>query len=484
MRKTLLADVLRSFSKEEMKRFIQFVSSPYFNTSEATAKLLKEIGRFHPLIDGRGVSKEILFEKVYGEKKYSDTLMRKLISNLLHLSEKFLTVENQQLAECSLLAGLRTKKLYTQFSKKIESLTTEDDNSIINEDVFLFSSLIESERSIYLYEIDRAREYDIAVLNTFKYETLYYFYNLARTYIRASHNLIYNPSGKETLILGIVSSIDFDKLSKSIKTADPVRKEVLLHLFDLIKMELTKDGSLFPGIKNFSFKYSQMHPGTTTYIGYIYMFEFISYQLKNGNREYIFERHEIYRQLEKYSYSTNPGQMSLILFNNIFFSGIVTRDPDFSEYVLGKYISGIESKGNPELNKFYRAWLLFQDGKYAESLKLITTFSTSGFILDDHVITPSVKRLVLMLNFELGYFDEALYSLDSVSHFMRSSKKLSEIQKESMILFTKVFRQLLLLKINNRQFSYRSARASIGNEVSAGNNWLIGKLDELEKSDD
>jgi hypothetical protein len=484
MRKTLLAEVLRSFSKEEMKRFIQFADSPYFNTSEATAKLLKEIGRFHPVIDGRGVSKEILFEKVYGAKKYSDTLMRKLISNLLHLSERFLTIENQQLAECSLLAGLRTKKLYTQFSKKIESIAPDGNNSIINEDVFLFSSLIESERSIYLYEIDRAREYDIAVLNTFKYDTLYYFYNLARTYIRASHNLIYNPSGKESLILGIVSSIDFEKLNQSIKTADPVRKEVLLHLFDLIKMELTKDGALFPGIKNFSFKYSELHPGTTTYIGYIYMFEFISYQLKNGNREYIYERHEIYRQLEKYSYSTNPGQMSLILFNNIFFSGIVTRDPDFSEYVLAKYISIIESKGNPELSKFYNAWILFNKGNFAESLKLITTFSTSGFLLDDHVITPSVKRLTLMLNYELGYYEEALYLLDSISHFMRNSKKLSETQKESMIFFTKVFRQLLMLKMNNREFSIRSARASIGNEVSAGNNWLIEKINELEKAGD
>lgn len=481
MRKTGLADVLRSFSKEEMKRFIKFADSPYFNTSLATSKLLKEIGKFHPGFEDKGASKEILFEKVYDSRKYSDTLMRKLISNLLHLSEKFLIIENQHLADCSLLAGLRKKKLYDQFLKKIESLVPYGDNSTINEDIFLIGSLIESERSIYLYEIDRAREYDIAVLNNFNYNTLYYFYNLARTYIRATHNLIYNPSGKETLIIGIVSSINFEKLKKNIENEDQLRKEVLLHLFDLMEMELTKDETLFTRIKSFSFKYSELHPGTTTYLGYIYMLEFISYQLKNGNRKYIYERHEIYRQLEKYSYSTNPGQMSLILFNNLFFSGIVTADPVFSDYVLEKYISSIESKGNPELNKFYRAWLLFKKEKFTESLKLITSFSTSGFLLDDHVITPAVKRLILMLNFELGYYDEALYLLDSVSHFMRNSKKLSETQKESLAFFTRVFKQLLLLKINNKKFSIRSARASIGNEVSAGNNWLLEKLEELEK---
>src|SRR5690349_9138914 len=93
MHNSSLFSILKTFSKTEIKSFGKFVDSPYFNTSEATALLFHEVRKFYPLFESDELTKEALFIKVYGNGKYSEDLMRKLISNLIKLSEEFITQE-------------------------------------------------------------------------------------------------------------------------------------------------------------------------------------------------------------------------------------------------------------------------------------------------------------------------------------------------------------------------------------------------------
>ena len=301
MERTSLHEILNSFSKDEIKKFVRFVQSPYYNTSEATTKLIIEISKFYPDFNHKNFNKEYLFEKVYGNVEYSDSLMRKLISNLIVLSEKFLIAENDESSHLDLLSSLRKKNLYKHFAKKFDSLISNNDTGSINENVFLFSSLAEVENCQFLYETGKYFEYESSLSDIFNYDALYYFYRLTQSFIRVSHTSKHDPTGREPEILAIVKAIDFAKLRKDLKYAGFIRKETLLHFFDLIELELTKDESLFSKIKNFSIEYSSAHPEESTYIGYIYLFEFINYKIKQGDRQYLFERHEIYTQLEKYS---------------------------------------------------------------------------------------------------------------------------------------------------------------------------------------
>lgn len=124
MENSSLIKILKTFTKREIKAFEKFVDSPYFNTSEATALLFQKIKKYYPLFESNELIKESLFTKIYVGQKYSEELMRKLMSNLIKLSEEFITQE--KLKELKyyksnfMLNGLLDRKLTAQFAKKYE----------------------------------------------------------------------------------------------------------------------------------------------------------------------------------------------------------------------------------------------------------------------------------------------------------------------------------------------------------------------------
>ena len=100
MQNSSLTRVLKNFSKDEFKSFGKFVHSPYFNTSEATILLFEEMKKFYPLFAKKDFTRENLFHAVYGDKDYRDELLRKLISNLIKLSEEFIFINNIKYIKC------------------------------------------------------------------------------------------------------------------------------------------------------------------------------------------------------------------------------------------------------------------------------------------------------------------------------------------------------------------------------------------------
>jgi hypothetical protein len=467
-----------------MRSFEKFVDSPYFNTSEATAKLFKEIRKFYPEFDDENFTKEFLFEKVYGKVTFSDDLTKKLLSNLIHLSERFLSVENHIWADVNLLYGLCEKKLYKQFTRKLKSVTGGRSESLISEDVFLIDSLIEVEKCIYFSNTNKFQEFEESVLNLFNYDTLYYYYRLAKSLIRAKHASVYNPTGKERLVLSIVNSIDFEKLRNDLTDVDVIKKDILMNFIDMIQLEITKDELLYKRVKEFSILYSTihpLHPQEGIYLGVLYILKFLNYKIRNGNREYLYERHEVYKQLEKYTYSKDPQQVSFVLFDNWFFSGIMTGDFKFSKYISSKYLPFIESRGDEKLKNFYTAWIFFIEKKFTESLKLISTFNTTILTLNGDILITYIKRIELQLNFELGHFETALNQIDSLNHFLKVNKKINDSLKKSLTKFMKVFRQLVMLKLKGKDFNLREAKNKFERDISVSRDWILEKIKEAKQ---
>ena len=61
MLKSSLLEILRTFSKQELIKFEDFVRSPYFNKKENVVKLFLEIKKYAPEFESENLDKE----KVY-----------------------------------------------------------------------------------------------------------------------------------------------------------------------------------------------------------------------------------------------------------------------------------------------------------------------------------------------------------------------------------------------------------------------------------
>ena len=90
MIKSKAIDILRTLSKAEFNRFEKFVESPYFNTNNSIIRLVNELINFHPDYNSDEITEEYLYKKIYGKDKFSYSLMRNLMSEMLHLSESYL----------------------------------------------------------------------------------------------------------------------------------------------------------------------------------------------------------------------------------------------------------------------------------------------------------------------------------------------------------------------------------------------------------
>src|ERR1043166_6894902 len=85
-----LIEILKTFDKEELKRFGRFIDSNYFNTNERIALLFKSLKKFYPEFDSNNLNAEQLFAKVYNDKKFDEKTIRYLLSVLMDLAEKFI----------------------------------------------------------------------------------------------------------------------------------------------------------------------------------------------------------------------------------------------------------------------------------------------------------------------------------------------------------------------------------------------------------
>ncbi|MGC8859536.1 MAG: hypothetical protein ACP5P3_10595, partial [Ignavibacteria bacterium] len=87
--------LLKSFSDDELKKFRRFLQSPYFNTGSKVIDLYNLLCKFYPDFKSKLLNKETLYFRLHnGKKKYKDSTMRDLLSELLDLMQKFLTLEN------------------------------------------------------------------------------------------------------------------------------------------------------------------------------------------------------------------------------------------------------------------------------------------------------------------------------------------------------------------------------------------------------
>jgi hypothetical protein len=63
--KSKIIDILRTFSSKDVKRFRDFLESPFFNESENLVKLYNSLLEFYPDFEDENLTEEFLNRNVY-----------------------------------------------------------------------------------------------------------------------------------------------------------------------------------------------------------------------------------------------------------------------------------------------------------------------------------------------------------------------------------------------------------------------------------
>lgn len=140
MQSSKLINLLKTFSKDEMKKFEEFVSSPYFNKNSNTLKLLRYIEKYSGNYESIKLKREEAYSKIFPGKSFNNKIMKNLMGELLKHGWKFLEQygyeKNADAKYNNLLKELLRRNQYLTFANKFKEAEALLIKSGIGEEYF------------------------------------------------------------------------------------------------------------------------------------------------------------------------------------------------------------------------------------------------------------------------------------------------------------------------------------------------------------
>jgi hypothetical protein len=478
MKNSQIVKILRTFSKAEIKSFGIFVNSPFFNTSEATVKLLGAINRFFPDFSGADFTKQKLFAQVYGKRKYSNELFNKLISNLIKLSLEFIAVNNHSTKQHSLLRGLRKKKLENLFRSKYKKISGEFESENLNEGDILSQILVNLENSNLYLDIDDYYRFDISNKRNMELNTLHFLERLAAIYIEKTNVAITPESESSNIVQRLNENIDYENLYEQISNSNLYYKKRLLHFLSMILLHKTRNERLYHEIKASLFD-TPLEDTDIINLGYIYLLDYITFRIKAGDDSFLHERHLVYKKIEHESFASGNVKIIFTFFRNFILSGINTGDFEWSKYVLNKYIHEIEGKGNLGIEYYFRSLISFHEGNFEEALRQINKLDLKKMTVDTFSFFFDIRFLKFKIYFELNYIEESLGMIDSFEHSLKKDTRINKSLQPAYKGFVKYYKKLVQCRIKEDYSGIAEITERIISERVNEKKWLLKKAGEL-----
>ncbi len=485
MVKSKAIELLRTFTKSEIKEFDKFLKSPYHNVYETVIKTYSIVIKFYPGFDNEKLDYKYIFSRLYKNKKYNEALVRNVLSDLLKAEEDFLAhsalkaspLEKHRLVNNELI----NKNLFTHFSKNLKKAIISLENCERNDVEYFYY------KHSYLLQ-----SYTVSQIITHEYEDTFQYFTEAEKplaeYVAVLLSNFYMP----------VTSFDFTSINTNeIKKINPLLYNTTLDIFSHVDknsneviqtfyfyymLYSTRKNEYYFLLKNNVKKYEKRFEQATLREFYIMLHNFCLDKFNLGDKDFSSEYNEILDIFIEKEYFTRPGSkyISQPGFRNVIIMKVKLKDFDGAmEFAEGHY-----KKLAPEVqesNYYYStAFICFYLKKYEESVKNLGKVK-----YDEYLLKLQTENLMLQNYYELGYEEESLYKIDALIHYMNLNKRIPENYLLLYSAFAACLKKLILCKNNkqNDSIAQKNVIAELKKEIESGSMtskaWLLEKISEF-----
>ncbi len=487
MIKSAAIELLKTFSKDEMKEFSVFINSPFHNTNKSIVKSFDVLKKYYPGFDNKFLSKEILYRKVFPGKQYNEQTVKSILFNLTKLSEEFLTykrfLNNPILRQFELVGEIldRNKfELADKYFKDYEKML--NDSNGITEEFFKDKMDFESLKVQMNFRKDSPQATLENIYNQADYHIRFSLMRLSNfIHDLKTNEIVFNAVYKHGFIEEFISNLNLEEtLSHLEKNFTQSYNEVTaIYVLRILFYLNPKEEKYFYQMKELFIKNINVFHHHEIY-NHFQILEGVCWVLqKEVNREK-FERelYELYiLRLEKGVYSPDQKYMRVILYRAIFVITMKYKDFKYIENYIDTYIEKLLPEHRVNMRNYSNALLYFEKREFEKSLgySIKINFELFAFRYD-------IRQLMFKVYYELGYFEEALSLIDTHRHFISNNKTVSERYKELHTNFLKYYSILLKIKMGNTGLEPELIRRKISDENNlVEKEWLLSKADEFLK---
>lgn len=433
-------ELLAGLEGPDLKSFSRFIRSPYFNQSPILVTLFNTLREYHPDFSSRKLTKEYLYASLYGERKFSDTLIRYNLHHLARLLKEFLMVvhfrNNSPMKNEALrmeLAGRDMRKIYYRLDKQMESDCNESmlEKFKRTSDRFYFDLMTnEKSRKNYLEkEVDKLKEALIHFTGFFITESVKHNGELL------NYSKIYNIKSASSFVRNYVKFLNLDKVRFLIKNGLKDNSLMLSYVY-LLKAFLN-----FENVKEY---YTYRNHLIEHYLSlskdevHFLFGRLVDYCVEKINskdekkKQFAKELAEVYNfMLLNKCYQTKGNKyLPDSLFRNIVVNYCRLKKFEDAEEFVQTYRSELARQLKDNIVNHSYANINFEQKNYHAALGYLkkVDYKNFNYRLD-------YRMLLIKIHFEMGKYVEVIDLCDAFKQFINSNMNISEEKRAALNSF-------------------------------------------------
>ncbi len=455
MKNTKLIRLLKSFDKNEFTDLRSFVKSPFFNKRHKVTELLEALCKYYPSFKVSEIPKEKIFAAVYRNAKYSDELMRNLISHLYKLAEEYLEQKGFRddfiNRKRYLLKELTQRDQFKLFEKNLK-ITNDylSRNKILDSEYFLKHYFIELE---VIHFLNRSKSAPFLVNDNAQKiaDNLLHFFLIAMMGI---NSYMINQSK---------NAFDYDfKMSFLSKILEHIEEKgyehmphILMH-YNSIKLLMTGEERYFYGLRNVLFNQRNEFGAVDIYNIYVFLNSYCYRRYTAGDIEFARLGLELYKNMFENNAHATQGYAHHILFKNVVTCALSVNKTAWTEYFIEKYKDELQAEHRESSYNLCNAFLKFHLGNYRGALTCL-----SKITMEDITYKIDAKALTAKIYYCTNAHESLLSHFDSYRHFLKTNHMIPARLKETHLGFVNYMSRFVNLKDKNDEAALEVLSAEI-----------------------
>lgn len=492
MLKSKAIDILKTFSKDEFKRFEDFVASPYFNKSKSLASLVSSLKKFSPEFNSEEMTEQYIYGKIFTNNKYSYSMMRNLMSELLQLCEKFILNDrlNKNLFSnpenlINLLEEYQYRGLENLFKIRFKKVEEEIENLGIDVELYRVLSRLEARKQEFEYSNYSWRQ---KLRESYFKSAEYDLCRISRLMFKNANSIYFstiNIGGEvnESLFFRLIKKINFQELLKELTPADTEEKFFIALNLKLLLLTTSKGSEkIFYEVKDSIFKNIDIFTNGERYTLLSVLRNYCRYKIDLNESSFKEELYQVNKmKLDKIDFSIDKLESALYnIYEETFAISVAKKDYEYAESFIEKYKDLLDPEIRDVVYGFVKAYLNFEYGKFEKTIEILSKIKIPNW----HSYLR-IKILYLKAYYELGYFDEAFTMLDALRHYINKEQKIAEDGKKQYNILFGIYHRIFKFKTEPQRYSrfeVNKLQEDINNfTIIAGKEWFIEKTNDLKK---
>jgi len=471
MENSKLIQILRTLSSIEVRKFSEFVQSPYFNKNKNVISLMQILHKTHPKYSAKQVSKHNIHKQLFKGKAFDEKNLRYPMSDLTKLLEEFLTVtelnENVVLKKHFQLEAFNKRNLEKQFPSLMKEAFKEIEKDQFRDTNYYFRKfLLEEDAFDFTF-----KHFNHAHKNNLQQvvENLDVFY--LATKLKYCCEIINNKNtfkfDQDTLLLDEILNF----LKKNSYEHIPLISIYHKILLTLIESE---NEHHFNELRDLLTQFSNNFPITEQHTMYVYALNYCVHRINKGNSTYLRQYFEIFKELIDREIVFVDGNLTQWDYKNMVTTGLRLNEIDWVANFIKSNKAKLRDDHRDNAFKYNQAHLKFFQKKYDDTIGLLSQveFTDIYYHLDS-------KSLLLKTYYEKREIESFFSLVDAFKVYLSRNKLISEYQRttyKNLVKLThKMFKAKLIGDKKGNLFLEEIKKTNPVSNVS----WLKQKAEEL-----